>query len=92
MEGFRRLAAFMVDLAASCCDGRLVALQEGGYSAEYVPFCTLAAIEGLAGRRSGVTDTHEGASELDRSRREYRRQQSLAIDDVIAVQKAYWNL
>lgn len=92
MEGFRRLAAFMVDLAASCCDGALVALQEGGYSAAYVPFCTLAAIEGLAGRRSAVRDPYEGSSELDRSRREYRRQQSLAIDEVIAVQKAYWNL
>jgi hypothetical protein len=34
--------------------GRVVALHEGGYSDLYVPFCGLAAVEGLAGVRSKV--------------------------------------
>ena len=37
-------------------DTRLVALHEGGYSTAYVPFCGLAVVEELAGRRSSVTD------------------------------------
>lgn len=31
------------------CQGRLVALHEGGYSEMYVPFCGLYFIEALAG-------------------------------------------
>ena len=38
----------------------------------YVPFCTLAAIEGLVGERSAVVDPYEGSSELVRSKLEYR--------------------
>jgi acetoin utilization deacetylase AcuC-like enzyme len=37
---------------------RLVAIHEGGYSEFYVPFCGLAVIEALAGRRTEVEDPY----------------------------------
>jgi acetoin utilization deacetylase AcuC-like enzyme len=36
--------------------GRVVAVHEGGYSEQYVPFCGLAVIEQLAGVRTKVRD------------------------------------
>lgn len=40
--------------AAEHCDGRLVAVHEGGYSDLYVPFCGLAVMEQLCGLRTKV--------------------------------------
>ncbi len=37
-------------------DGKLLCVHEGGYSAEYVPFCGLAVIEQLSGIESGCVD------------------------------------
>lgn len=48
-EGFRAMTRALAELADTHCDGRLVALQEGGYSTDHMPFCTLAIVEGLAG-------------------------------------------
>jgi acetoin utilization deacetylase AcuC-like enzyme len=47
-EGFRSLAAGARDLAAELCGGRVVAFQEGGYSVDHMPLCTLATVEALA--------------------------------------------
>ena len=54
--GFRGLAERVALLADELCEGRLVAATEGGYSPLYNPFCLLAVVEGLAGRRSDVED------------------------------------
>jgi acetoin utilization deacetylase AcuC-like enzyme len=37
-------------------DGRLCFVHEGGYSAEYVPFCGLAVVEALAGKSTDCID------------------------------------
>ena len=92
MDGFRALAGVLVEIASEVCGGRLVGLQEGGYSAPYVPFCTLAVVEAFLGRRSGVRDPYTDSSELDRAKREDRPQQHAAVDAVIAAQRAYWDL
>lgn len=92
MDGFRAMATIMKEIAAESCGGRLVILQEGGYSAAYVPFCTLAIVEALLGRRSAVEDPHTGSSELARSQAVYAPDQSAAISAVIAAQRAYWDL
>jgi acetoin utilization deacetylase AcuC-like enzyme len=57
-DGYRRLTELMLEAAAELCDGRLALLHEGGYSAAYVPFCGLATIETLAGRRTDVVDPY----------------------------------
>jgi acetoin utilization deacetylase AcuC-like enzyme len=47
--GFRALADRAVALAAEVCEGRLVAMLEGGYSLQHLPLANLAILEGLAG-------------------------------------------
>ena len=37
----------LVDLARAHCDGRIVAIQEGGYSIDHTPLCVLATVEAL---------------------------------------------
>lgn len=68
MAGFRQLSEDMVKLADEVCAGRLVMLQEGGYSAAYVPYCTVAAIEPLLGVDLGIVDLYVTSSELERSK------------------------
>ncbi|HVQ60235.1 MAG TPA: class II histone deacetylase [Solirubrobacterales bacterium] len=48
-EGFRAMTRALTELADTHCEGRLIALQEGGYSTDHMPFCTLAIVEQLAG-------------------------------------------
>jgi acetoin utilization deacetylase AcuC-like enzyme len=48
-EGFRYMASTVTALAREVCGGRLVAVQEGGYSPDHLPYCTLAIIEAMAG-------------------------------------------
>ncbi|QQK75779.1 class II histone deacetylase [Salicibibacter cibarius] len=55
-DGYKRMAIFMKKLAEKHCQGRLIALHEGGYSAPYVPFCTLRIIEALKGKDSKVEE------------------------------------
>lgn len=58
-DGFRRLTQLIVDAAERLSEGRIVFLQEGGYSPYYVPFCGLGVIEELAGVSTGVADAYE---------------------------------
>ncbi len=53
---YRDLARRVRLLAEDVCGGRLVAIHEGGYSAEYVPFCGHAIIEELAGLEPMIDD------------------------------------
>jgi acetoin utilization deacetylase AcuC-like enzyme len=48
-SGFAAVAGRLVDVAAESCGGRLLSVQEGGYSHVYAPFCWLAIIETIAG-------------------------------------------
>ncbi|MDV3124452.1 class II histone deacetylase [Mycobacterium sp. 21AC1] len=48
-EGFRGMTRRISEVANEVCDGRLIAVQEGGYSVDHVPFCVLAIVEELAG-------------------------------------------
>jgi acetoin utilization deacetylase AcuC-like enzyme len=49
VPGFRALADRAVALAGELCDGRLVAMLEGGYSLLHLPLANHAILEGLAG-------------------------------------------
>ena len=67
MAGFRALGSRIRALADELCDGRLVLVQEGGYSEVYTPFCTLGVLEGAFGLSTGVRDPYESQSELARA-------------------------
>ncbi len=47
--GFAGMAARLLDVATEVADGRLVSVQEGGYSPVYSPLCWLAFIETIGG-------------------------------------------
>lgn len=55
-NGFHQMTLFVKELAAKYCNSRLVICHEGGYSAPYVPFCSLKIIEALSAIDSGVED------------------------------------
>jgi acetoin utilization deacetylase AcuC-like enzyme len=59
VDGFRRMTRLIVDAAERICEGRIVFLQEGGYSPYYVPFCGLSVIEELAGVSTGMAEAYE---------------------------------
>lgn len=48
-RAYRRMTELIMDAAKELCEGRLVMMQEGGYSPHYVPWCGLAIVETLAG-------------------------------------------
>ena len=47
--GFSQVAGRLAAVADDMCNGRLVSIQEGGYSHVYAPFCWLAIVETIAG-------------------------------------------
>jgi acetoin utilization deacetylase AcuC-like enzyme len=57
-EGYREMTDVITALADRVCDGKLVAIHEGGYSSSYVPFCGAAVIEGLLGIEKQVADPY----------------------------------
>lgn len=91
-QGFREMACWVRELAREVCAGRLVALQEGGYSPGYTPFCTLAVLEGIADVRTEVVDPVVGGRTLKKVTVELRREQEEAVERAKAVQSAYWDL
>jgi acetoin utilization deacetylase AcuC-like enzyme len=54
MEGFRRLGLIARDLAARHCGGRLLLVQEGGYSPTYTAFSAQGMAEGVLGLKEGL--------------------------------------
>jgi acetoin utilization deacetylase AcuC-like enzyme len=55
-ETFRQMTRMVMQVADRWCQGRVVAVHEGGYAEAYVPFCGHAIVEELAGERMGVVD------------------------------------
>jgi acetoin utilization deacetylase AcuC-like enzyme len=49
--GFRTMTERLLAAAADTCGGRVVMSHEGGYNPVYVPFCGLAVLEAMSGRR-----------------------------------------
>lgn len=64
--GFRKMSELMIGLAEVVCEGRLIMLQEGGYSTSYVPYCTVAAVEPLLNLDLGIIDLNAGTPEVER--------------------------
>ena len=55
-DAYGRLAGAVLDLADDVCGGRLVVVQEGGYSPLHVPFCGLRVVERISGQQTEVVD------------------------------------
>jgi len=92
MAGFRQISELMVSLADDVCEGRLVMLQEGGYSAAYVPYCTVAAVEPLLGVDLGITDLYATSSELERCKTILTDETKHALLEARRWHKNWWPL
>ncbi|UWS78473.1 class II histone deacetylase [Phaeobacter sp. G2] len=55
-DTYREMVGKMQRQAEKHCDGHMLVLHEGGYSAAYAPFCGLAVVETLSGISSGIED------------------------------------
>ena len=55
---FREMTRLLLGAADELCSSRLVLSHEGGYSPIYVPFCGLAVMEELKGKRSIAGDPY----------------------------------
>ena len=86
VPGFRALADRAVALAGEVCDGRLVAMLEGGYSLLHLPLANLAILEGLAGLPADVR------RRPDRRRRRRARCATSSVDAVTAAERAHFVL
>lgn len=90
-EGFGEIASLVKGMAETLCEGRLVVSHEGGYSAAYVPFCSLRIIESLTGLKSKVTaDPYQEVME-GLPVNILKNDQKAAVDEVIELQSKYWN-
>lgn len=84
--GYRRLAASLVSAAAQLCAGRIVMLQEGGYSLPYLPIATLGVIEGLSGQQVEFDDPHLIPD------RPLTAGEAAAVSRALDAQRPYWAL
>ncbi|MBX5458084.1 MAG: class II histone deacetylase [Thermogemmatispora sp.] len=91
-QGFRRLSELVAALADEVCEGRLVALQEGGYSRAYVPYCTAAIVEALLGVDLGIVDLYAGAWELERSATIFTQATRQALEEARRWHRQWWPL
>lgn len=82
--GFRSMAAALRGLAEQVCAGRLVVLQEGGYSLPYLPIATLGVLEGLTGWTAPFDDPHP------LTQRPLRAEETKAVAAARAAQQNVW--
>lgn len=92
MSGFRKISELMLALAQEVCEGRLLMLQEGGYSVAYVPYCTAAAVEPLLGLDLGIVDLYAGSSEVERSATIFSRETQHALSEARKWHKHWWKI
>ena len=92
-EGFRRLTALMINRAERHAQGRLVVLQEGGYSETYAPYATLAIVETMAGFTSGIVEPlgHDRIV-AQAHHTTVGPAAEAAIEEAIAGHKSHWNV
>jgi acetoin utilization deacetylase AcuC-like enzyme len=92
MDGYRQISQLMINLAEEVCDGRLVLLQAGGYSAPYVPYCTAAVIEPLIGVDLGIIDLYATAPELERCHTIFLRETQDALTAARSWHRRWWDI
>ena len=92
MTGFRTLSSLMLDLAGEVCEGRLVMVQEGGYSVAYVPYCTAGAVEALLGVDLGIVDLYDGSDELERGATIFTHATREALAEARVWHKHWWRV
>src|SRR5699024_12572237 len=89
-KGFKQFAEIIKKMADKYSDGRLVVCHEGGYSAAYVPFCSLGVIEGMSGINTEVNDPFISGFGIPTD--ELYENQKNSIHKVIEHFSFYWDM
>ncbi len=92
MDGYQQISQMMVHFAEQVCDGRLVMLQAGGYSASYVPYCTVGVVGPLLNSDPGLIDLNATSSEVDLCKTIFTHDTQQALLTARAWHKHWWNL
>ncbi len=93
VPAYRQMTSMVRDTADACCDGRLIALMEGGYSNYYAPFCTAAIIEALMSDPPEIVDDpYSPRSEVQPGATTVSGDQHAELDAVKHVQREFWGL
>ena len=93
VPAYREMARLITALADETCNGRLVVLQEGGYSNYYAPYCGAAVLEGMmANPTTGIPDPYSPRSEVQPFSTTVGLDQRAALDAAKAVQQEWWDL
>ncbi len=85
-SGYGRLAEILANLADEVCQGRLVAILEGGYDLETLGYSVLTLLNSFTGAGQEVVDPIPTPPNL------VRPPTRLRIDDAIEILKKYWQL
>lgn len=90
-NAYRWMTSALMDLAAEVCTGRLVILQEGGYSELYAPYCTLGIVESLTGVRTNLPEPLDpGVLQRRPDIAAIGPGAEAALKEIEATQAAYW--
>jgi acetoin utilization deacetylase AcuC-like enzyme len=92
LDGFRMMTRTMMALADELCDGRLVVTQEGGYAAQYAPYCSTVIGETLVGMQAGIDDPYGPRCDSLPASREAGLDARAAVDLAVSIQGKHWSL
>ena len=93
LAGYRAMAEAMLAIAAESCGGKLVVTQEGGYAAQYAPYCSATIAQALVGVPPGgewIADPYGERAQTQRAATELGLDAAHAIERVVAVQERDW--
>ena len=95
LAGYRAMTESMMAIAAECCEGRLVVTQEGGYAAQYAPYCSATVAQSLVELGSGeepIPDPYGERAVLQPASNEAGLDAERAIAQAVEVQGKYRTL
>jgi acetoin utilization deacetylase AcuC-like enzyme len=85
-EGFAAMARVLLNIADQCCQGRVVAVLEGGYNPVGLARSTKATLEEM------FDETHCTDKNLDAMEQQADEENKPAIQSVIAVMRPHWDV
>ena len=91
-EAFGRLTSMIAGVADECCEGRVVAVTEGGYDLEGLASCLHAAIEALDSRAGLETRPDDDATKTRPDGDTDTKRGEAALSAVRAALKDHWQL
>jgi acetoin utilization deacetylase AcuC-like enzyme len=95
LAGYRAMMEAMLAVAADCCAGRVVVTQEGGYAAEYAPYCSATIAQTLVGLARGenpIPDPYGSRAETQPASVELGLDAERAIERALETQGQYWSV